>query len=250
MPSIVSEHRVLNSCSCLCSRTTDLEVTEVRLLTGEEQKALCKLATQTVSNQLGVNTEDARCVIGDQVVTPVEGGRRLADGTQLYTITGVAKLNFDSTIPPEVASPKQIKKVMEVAKKKASDKVVKGAIPRTEAPSSSPSMEPTISAAPTTETQAPTKSPITPLGLAFSSVDVGYNAFAGESFESSDGTYNIKASGKDIWGTEDSFHYMYVESSGDLDMVIFIQNFSRDKDEWAKAGVSFFINHTLFRTSS
>ena len=98
------------------------------MLTGEEQKALCKLATQTTSSQLGIDASEARCFIEDQVITPVTGERRLQNGEQLYMVTGVAKLNFDAKIPPQVASPKKMKEVMKVAKTKAAEKAVKGAI--------------------------------------------------------------------------------------------------------------------------
>jgi hypothetical protein len=100
-------------------------------------------------------------------------------------------------------------------------------------------MAPSISAAPTTETAAPTRAPVTPqTNLQFLSADIGYCKYTGESYETSDG-YNLKASGADIWTTEDGFHYMYVETSGDVDVSIRVENFSKDKNEWAKGGVSF-----------
>ena len=208
------------------------------MLTGEEQKALCKLATQTTSSQLGIDASEARCFIEDQVITPVTGERRLQNGEQLYMVTGVAKLNFDAKIPPQVASPKKMKEVMKVAKTKAAEKAVKGAIKRTEAPSASPSMAPSISAAPTPETAPPTRAPVSPQGFTFSSADIGYCKYSGVSYETSDGLYNLKGSGADIWTTEDGFHYMYIETSGDVDLSIRVENFSRDKHAWAKGGVS------------
>lgn len=223
------------------NRSTSLEITEPRLLTGEEQKALCKLATLTTATQLGIDSTDARCYISEQVVVPISGGRRLADGAQLYSVSGVAKLNFDASVPPEVASPKKVKSIMDIAKKKASRRVVKGAVPRTEAPSASPSMAPSISSAPTTETAAPTRAPVSPMGLVFRSADIGYCKYRGESFQTSDGLYNLKASGSDIWGSVDGFHYMYVETSGDADFSILIENFSKNMDEWAKGGVRLFV---------
>lgn len=178
------------------------------MLTGEEQKGLCKIATQTTSSQLGIDAEDARCFIDEQVVTPVTG-RRLQDGEQTYMVTGVAKLNFDAKIPPAIANPTKMKEVMKVAKNKAADKAVKGARKRTEAPSSSPSMAPSISAAPTTETATPTRSPVAPMGLLFSSADIGYCRFDGQSYETSDGLYSLKGSGADIWGTEGTLIMLY-----------------------------------------
>lgn len=223
---------------CHFCRSAELELTEPRMLTGEEQKALCKLATETTSAQLGINAEDARCFIEDQVITPITGGRRLENGDQLYMVTGVAKLNFDAKIPPAVANPKKMTEVMKVAKTKAADKAVKGAIKRTEAPSASPSMAPSISAAPTTETAAPTRAPVASSGFTFSSADIGYCKYTGSSYETSDGLYNLKSSGADIWSTEDGFHYMFIETSGDVDLSVRVENFSRDKHAWAKGGVS------------
>ena len=166
----------------------------------------------------------------------------------MYTVSGVAQLNFDASIPPALANPDRINDIMTIASKTASDRVVIGAVPRTEAPSASPSMMPSISSAPSTETAEPTRAPITPLGLPFSSADIGYCAYDGESYESANGLYNLKGSGDDIWGTEDAFHYMYVETSGDADVAIFIETFS-NFDPWAKTGVSaercIFIRQTL-----
>lgn len=218
-----------------------MEITEPRFLTGEEQKGLCKIAVAAAANQLGINPADTRCFIADQVVTPSTGNRRLQseDGdVQLYAVSGVAKLNFDSTVPPALANPARMEEVMTIAAKTASDRVVVGAVPRTEAPSISPSLAPSISSAPSTETAAPTRAPVAPMGLAFSSLDIGYCAYTGESYESSDGVYNVKGSGEDIWGTSDSFHMMYVETSGDADLSVFIKDFSAPH-EWAKAGLMF-----------
>ena len=159
------------------------------------------IATDTTSTQLGIDADDARCFIDEQVVTPVTG-RRLQNGEQTYMVTGIAKLNFDAKIPPAIANPNKMKQVMKVAKNKAAEKAVKGARKRTEAPSASPSMAPSISAAPTTATATPTRAPVTPIGLTLSSADIGYCRFDGQSYETSDGLYNLKGSGADIWSTE------------------------------------------------
>lgn len=162
-------------------------------------------------------------------------------------VTGVAELNFDASIPPALANPTRVNNVLKIASKTASDRVVVGdAIPRTEAPSASPSMAPSISSAPSTETAAPTRAPVAPLGLPFTSADIGYTAYDGESYELSDGReYIIKGSGADIWSTMDGFHYMYVETSGDADVSLFVESMTASH-EWAKAGVSFMSVTMLF----
>ena len=218
-----------------------MEITEPRFLTGEEQKGLCKIAVNSAANQLGINPGDTRCFVKDQVVAPSTQRRRLETGeeVQLYEVTGVAELNFDASIPPALANPTRVNSVLKIASKTASDRVVVGAIPRTEAPSASPSMAPSISSAPSTETAAPTRAPVAPLGLPFTSADIGYTAYDGESYELSDGReYIIKGSGADIWSTMDGFHYMYVETSGDADVSLFVESMTASH-EWAKAGVSF-----------
>jgi hypothetical protein len=221
----------------------DMDISEARFLTGEEQKALCYITTQTVAKQLGLNAEESRCFIADQVVAPS------ANGPDMFTVSCIAKLSFDLNVPAEIVSAEKITSIMTVASNTASSRVVLGGIARTEAPSASPSTAPSISSAPTSETAPPTRAPVTPQGLPFSSSDIGYCAYKGESFETSDGLYNLKGSGADIWGTADGFHYMYVESSGDADFVALIENFSKDRHEWAKAGVRydiFFIEGSSF----
>jgi hypothetical protein len=150
--------------SYYCPSPATMEITELRMLTGEEQKGLCKIAVQAASKQLGINPGDTRCFIADQIVTPVTERRRLQED-MLYKVSGVAKLNFDSSIPPALANPTRVNEIMTIASKTASDRVVLGAVPRTEAPSVSPSMAPSILSAPSTETAAPTRAPVAPLGL-------------------------------------------------------------------------------------
>ena len=62
------------------SRPANMEITEPRFLTGEEQKGLCKIAVNAAANQLGINPGDTRCFIKDQVVAPSTQGRRLQTG--------------------------------------------------------------------------------------------------------------------------------------------------------------------------
>ncbi|MHC4742660.1 MAG: lamin tail domain-containing protein, partial [Planctomycetota bacterium] len=56
------------------------------------------------------------------------------------------------------------------------------------------------------------------------------------SVETTGDTYTIRASGNDIWGTADEFHYMYMPMTGDGELiarVVSVQN----TNSWAKAGV-------------
>ena len=65
--------------------------------------------------------------------------------------------------------------------------------------------------------------------------DIGGVGSAG-SVQVAGDVYTIRASGDDIWGADDEFHYMYIPMTGDGDLtarVISVQN----TDGWAKAGV-------------
>jgi hypothetical protein len=70
------------------------------------------------------------------------------------------------------------------------------------------------------------------------SADVGYVAFPGDVCDSS-GTFTVTASGNDIWGAVDAFHYVYQPVAGNkveiMARVVSVQN----TDPWAKAGVMF-----------
>jgi len=76
--------------------------------------------------------------------------------------------------------------------------------------------------------------------------DIGGVGSAG-SVQVSGDVYTIRASGDDIWGSGDEFHYMYTAMSGDGDLtarVISVQN----TDGWAKAGVM--VRETLSASSA
>jgi regulation of enolase protein 1 (concanavalin A-like superfamily) len=65
--------------------------------------------------------------------------------------------------------------------------------------------------------------------------DIGTVGVAGtDSF--SNGTFTIRASGSDIWGAADSFHYTYQSLTGDGDIVAHLVSL-QNTDTWAKAGV-------------
>ncbi len=65
--------------------------------------------------------------------------------------------------------------------------------------------------------------------------DVGSPSQAGTASESS-GTFTIEGGGADIWGTYDSFHYVYQSLSGDGEISARVASVE-NTDSWAKAGV-------------
>ena len=67
------------------------------------------------------------------------------------------------------------------------------------------------------------------------SADIGSPGLPG-STAFSNGTYTITASGADVWGTADQFHYVYEQASGDVDVKVRIASISY-ADRWSKAGV-------------
>jgi regulation of enolase protein 1 (concanavalin A-like superfamily) len=67
--------------------------------------------------------------------------------------------------------------------------------------------------------------------------DVGAPSPAGTSTYNS-GTFTITASGVDIWGTSDQFHFVYQQLSGDVDVVARVESLT-NTNSWAKAGLMF-----------
>jgi uncharacterized repeat protein (TIGR03806 family) len=65
--------------------------------------------------------------------------------------------------------------------------------------------------------------------------DVG-DVFLPGSIVSTNGTFTINASGNDIWGDNDSFHFLYQALMGDGAIVARVVNMD-NTDPWAKAGV-------------
>jgi hypothetical protein len=69
----------------------------------------------------------------------------------------------------------------------------------------------------------------------FTHQDVGAPALAG-SATLSNGAYTITAGGADIWGSQDQFHYVYQQVTGDLDVVARVTSL-QNTNAWSKAGV-------------
>ena len=67
------------------------------MLTGEEQKEVCRVAMRTIANNYDLDRSQARCYVANQII---------ADSDILlgmYDVTGIAVLNFDEkgkTITP------------------------------------------------------------------------------------------------------------------------------------------------------
>ena len=65
--------------------------------------------------------------------------------------------------------------------------------------------------------------------------DIGAPAVAGQSTHAN-GTYTIRAGGRDIWDADDQFHFMYRPVTGNIDIRARIGGLT-NTDPWAKAGV-------------
>lgn len=98
------------------SAPISFQVPEIRRLTGEEQKEVCKLAIMAASSQLRFDRSQARCYVSNQVIVDSE----LAPG--MYDVRGVAIMNFDGAIPPDVVSEKAVELVGKTATATASGK--------------------------------------------------------------------------------------------------------------------------------
>ena len=294
--------QVLNGCGgATITQPIIFQVPEVRILTGEEQKSSCKLAMKTASRQWNFDRTQARCYVHDMTVVDSE----VVPG--MYDVNGFAVINFDGTTSSDSSiNQEEVSFMTKAASATASDFVVAGALPQSEAPSESPSMSPSTSFQPSNfpsqsamPTSRPSESPsflpstsllptITPsisteptnepsampsmsivpsvpptesiapslsyfptpaptarkvFEVELRSRDIGYVGYSGQSFEAESGLYQVQGSGRDIWGTYDSFHYMYIESSGDATVTALVEGFSGANggqiDAWAKGGIMF-----------
>ena len=66
--------------------------------------------------------------------------------------------------------------------------------------------------------------------------DIGAVAVAGSADTDGSGGFTIHASGEDIWGTADEFHFVYIQLSGDFQIVGQVTGIDFT-DGWAKAGL-------------
>jgi hypothetical protein len=68
------------------------------------------------------------------------------------------------------------------------------------------------------------------------SQDIGTVAAAGSVVDNGGGEYAIQASGADIWGADDEFHFMYQTLSGDGEIIAQLKSLV-NTHVWTKAGV-------------
>lgn len=80
-----------------------------------------------------------------------------------------------------------------------------------------------------------TITPTAPASGGLTGTDIGAPALAG-SVSYAGGVYTVGAAGRDIWGTEDQFHFVYQQISGDVDVRARVGSLQHT-DAWAKAGV-------------
>jgi hypothetical protein len=114
----------------------------------------------------------------------------------------------------------------------------------TDAPSASPttSVSPTIAATdsfPPTVSQYPTPAPTARKVFEedFSSRDIGSVGRKGGSSNPESGLHVVQGSGI-TFGYSDGFHYLYVETSGDITFTALVEKFSASRP-WAKVGIMF-----------
>ena len=74
--------------------------------------------------------------------------------------------------------------------------------------------------------------PVTP----WSHADVG-TPDPGDAVATDGKTFEITGNGNDIWGSADSFHYMFIEMSGDGTMIARVVDNGTGSNNWAKGGV-------------
>jgi len=113
--------------------------------------------------------------------------------------------------------------------------------PVTMEPTDEPTLAPSITIAPS-NSHVPTPGLDTTLHdfqQEFLSRDIGDVGISGQSDETASGLYNVQGSGFDIWGSSDSFHYMYLETSGDVTLTVLVQGFDAGQEDWAKGGIMF-----------
>ena len=69
----------------------------------------------------------------------------------------------------------------------------------------------------------------------FKHADVGNPAIAGI-VTSSDGGFDIKAGGEDVWGVRDEFNFVYIEKTGDFDFAARVESLTATH-QYTKAGL-------------
>jgi regulation of enolase protein 1 (concanavalin A-like superfamily) len=78
---------------------------------------------------------------------------------------------------------------------------------------------------------------VTPASSAWQAQDIGAVGVVGETTRNG-GTFTVRGSGADVWGTADGFHFAWQRVSGDRDIVARVATIEYVAD-WVKAGVMF-----------
>lgn len=83
--------------------------------------------------------------------------------------------------------------------------------------------------------EACTSSECTDLGIFAANEDIGAVQATGDAcFENN--TYTLTASGSDIWGTSDEFHFLHTNQTGEVEIIARVKSVE-NTNAWAKAGV-------------
>ncbi|HET7694711.1 MAG TPA: nitrilase-related carbon-nitrogen hydrolase [Vicinamibacterales bacterium] len=80
-----------------------------------------------------------------------------------------------------------------------------------------------------------TVQPVSPPAPVWQSQDIGVVGVAGDASETA-GTFTIRGSGADVWGTADAFHFVWQRLSGDRDIIARVATVEYVQP-WVKAGV-------------
>jgi hypothetical protein len=64
----------------------------------------------------------------------------------------------------------------------------------------------------------------------------GVGAAGSNAYDSTTGTYTVRGSGSDIWGTADEFHYVWTNSSGNFEITALVDSV-QNVNAWTKAGL-------------
>lgn len=85
----------------------------------------------------------------------------------------------------------------------------------------------------------PNSVPTDPLDETFNVNDIGSTNVRGNaSYDTSQDLFTLSASGGEIWGKKDDFHYVYREVSGDVEATVKVSSISANSD-FSKAGIMF-----------
>ena len=156
----------LNGCGGVVRSTSvNFQVPDIRHLSGNEQKLVCKLFLKAAESQLSAGNSTVRCHIGEQQVSKADAesdGSGSTHSSSMYNVEAKAVLNFDYTIPPYVASAEECDMLSMTASATASDFVVLDAMAQSQSPSGIPTSSPSTSLPPTMQPTMTTEPSLDP----------------------------------------------------------------------------------------